>query len=128
MLSILRPIHMVLIALLVVLQAQLWFGRGSLPDVMRLQQQLKEQKQNNQAAQLANERLGAELHDLKDGLEMVEERARAEIGMVKPNEIFVQIAPYNIIPCTCATDSCRPRLTVSIYESRHTRRTRYGKN
>ena len=36
--------------------------------------------------------LGAELHDLKDGLEMVEERARAEIGMVKPNKIFVQIA------------------------------------
>ena len=93
MLSILRPIHMVLIALLLVLQAQLWFGRGSLPDVMRLRQQLKEQKQHNQAAQLANERLGAELHDLKDGLEMVEERARAEIGMVKPNEIFVQIAP-----------------------------------
>ena len=92
MLSILRPIHIILIALLVVLQAQLWFGRGSLPDVMRLRQQLKEQKQHNQAAQLANERLGAELNDLKDGLEMVEERARAEIGMVKPNEIFVQIA------------------------------------
>ena len=92
MLSILRPIHMILIALLVVLQAQLWFGRGSLPDVMRLRQQLKEQKQQNQAAQLANERLGAELDDLKNGLEMVEERARAEIGMVKPNEIFVQIA------------------------------------
>jgi cell division protein FtsB len=93
MFTILRPIHMVLIALLVVLQAQLWFGRGSLPDVMRLRQQLKEQKQHNQAAQLANERLGAELNDLKDGLEMVEERARAEIGMVKPNEIFVQIPP-----------------------------------
>jgi cell division protein FtsB len=93
MLTILRPIHMILTALLVVLQAQLWFGRGSLPDVMRLRQQLKEQKQHNQAAQLANERLGAELNDLKDGLEMVEERARAEIGMVKPNEIFVQIPP-----------------------------------
>jgi cell division protein FtsB len=93
MLTILRPIHMILIALLVVLQAQLWFGRGSLPDVMRLRQQLKEQKQHNQAAQLANERLGAELNDLKDGLEIVEERARAEIGMVKPNEIFVQIPP-----------------------------------
>jgi cell division protein FtsB len=93
MLTILRPIHMILIALLVVLQAQLWFGRGSLPDVMRLRQEIKEQKQHNQAAQLANERLGAELNDLKDGLEMVEERARAEIGMVKPNEIFVQIPP-----------------------------------
>ena len=55
-------------------------------------QQLQEQKAQNAAAQLVNDRLSAELHDLKDGLEMVEERARAEIGMVKPNEIFVQIA------------------------------------
>jgi cell division protein FtsB len=87
-----RPLNLVLIALLLVLQGQLWLGRGSIPDVMRLRQQLKEQKQQNAAAQLANDRLSAELHDLKDGLEMVEERARSEIGMVKPNEIFVQIA------------------------------------
>ncbi len=88
----LRPLHLVLIGLLLVLQAQLWFGRGSVPDVMRQRQALKEQKQQNAAAQLANDRLAAELHDLKDGLEMVEERARSEIGMVKPNEVFVQIA------------------------------------
>jgi len=88
----LRPLHLVLIALLLVLQGQLWFGRGSLPDVLRLRQQLSEQNQQNAAARLANDRLRAELHDLKDGLEMVEERARSEIGMVKPNEIFVQIA------------------------------------
>lgn len=88
----LRPLHLVLIALLLVLQGQLWFGRGSIPEVMRQRQALKEQKQQNAAAQLANDRLAAELHDLKDGLEMVEERARSEIGMVKPNEVFVQIA------------------------------------
>jgi cell division protein FtsB len=88
----LRPLHLVLIALLLVLQGQLWFGRGSLPDVIRLREVLKDQKQQNAAAQLANDRLSAELHDLKDGLEMIEERARSEIGMVKPNEVFVQIA------------------------------------
>jgi cell division protein FtsB len=88
----LRPLHLVLIVLLLVLQGQLWFGRGSLPDVIRLREVLKEQKQQNAAAQLANDRLSAELYDLKDGLEMVEERARSEIGMVKPNEVFVQIA------------------------------------
>jgi cell division protein FtsB len=88
----LRPLHLVLIALLLVLQGQLWIGRGSLPDVIRLREVLKEQKQKNAASRLANDRLSAELHDLKDGLEMVEERARSEIGMVKPNEIFVQIA------------------------------------
>ncbi|PQA84156.1 cell division protein FtsB [Limnohabitans sp. TS-CS-82] len=88
----LRPLHLVLLALLLVLQGQLWLGRGSVPDVMRLRQVLKDQKQQNAASRLANDRLSAELHDLKDGLEMVEERARSEIGMVKPNEIFVQIA------------------------------------
>ena len=88
----LRPLHLVLIALLLVLQGQLWFGRGSLPDVIRLREVLKDQKQQNAAAQLANDRLSAELHDLKDGLEMIEERARSEIGMVKSNEVFVQIA------------------------------------
>ena len=88
----LRPLHIVLIVLLLALQGQLWFGRGSIPDVWRLRQQLQEQKAQNAADQLANDRLGAELHDLKDGLEMVEERARAEIGMVKPNEIFIQMS------------------------------------
>jgi cell division protein FtsB len=88
----LRPLHLLLVALLLVLQGQLWIGRGSLPDVIRLREVLKEQKQKNAASRLANDRLSAELHDLKDGLEMVEERARSEIGMVKPNEIFVQIA------------------------------------
>ena len=88
----LRPLQIVLIVLLLVLQGQLWFGRGSIPDVWRLRQQLQEQKAQNAADQQANDRLSAELHDLKDGLEMVEERARAEIGMVKPNEIFIQMA------------------------------------
>ena len=88
----LRPLHLILLALLLVLQGQLWLGRGSVPDVMRLRQVLKDQKQQNAASRLANDRLSAELHDLKDGLEMVEVRARSEIGMVKPNEIFVQIA------------------------------------
>jgi cell division protein FtsB len=88
----LRPLNLVLIALLLILQGQLWLGRGSIPNVMRLRQQLQDQKDQNAAAQLANARLEAELHDLKDGLEMVEERARSEVGMVKPNEIFVQIA------------------------------------
>ena len=81
-----------LIALLVVLHAQLWFGRGSVPNVAKLQDQLQAQKLSNQQAALFNERLSAEINDLQDGLEMVEERARAELGMVKANEIYVQIA------------------------------------
>lgn len=81
-----------LIALLVVLHAQLWFGRGSVPNVAQLQAHLQAQKFSNQQAALFNERLSAEINDLEEGLEMVEERARAELGMVKANEIYVQIA------------------------------------
>ena len=72
-------------------RSQLWIGRGSIPDVMRQQQQLALQRQENLQAQLANQRLLAELRDLREGKEMIEERARREVGMVKSNEIFVQL-------------------------------------
>ncbi|MFZ4481127.1 MAG: FtsB family cell division protein [Rhodoferax sp.] len=81
----------VLIALIAILQAQLWFGRGSVPAVARLTEQLRTQNQQNQQAQLANDQLAAEVRDLKEGLDMVEEKARRELGMVKPNEIYVHI-------------------------------------
>ena len=87
-----RVVPAALIALLVILHAQLWFGRGSLPSVARMTEQLNAQNQQNQQALLANNRLAAEVRDLKEGLEMVEEKARLELGMVKPNEIYVQIA------------------------------------
>jgi len=82
----------ILLLLLAVLQWQLWNGRGSVRDVVQLRTKLADQKEANAKAALTNERLTSEVNDLKDGLEMVEERARAELGMVKPNEVFVQIA------------------------------------
>lgn len=88
-----RIVPAVLVALLVVLHAQLWFGRGSLPDVSRLAERLAVQRAANTQAQLANDRLAAEVRDLQEGLEMVEEKARLELGMVRPNEIFVQLVP-----------------------------------
>jgi len=87
-----RLVAALLIGLLAVVQAQLWLGRGSVGDVARMQQKLEEQKAHNAAAQQANERLAAEVRDLQEGLEMVEEKARAELGMVRPNEVLVQIA------------------------------------
>ncbi len=83
----------VLIALLVVVQAQLWFGSGGRPYVVALEQQLAQQQFVNASARTRNERIAAEVGDLKEGLEMVEERARGELGMIKPNEVFVQILP-----------------------------------
>jgi cell division protein FtsB len=81
-----------LMALLVILQGQLWFGRGSVPNVSALQAQLTDQKRKNVLASQANERLSAEISDLREGLEIVEEKARAELGMVRIDEIYVQIA------------------------------------
>ncbi len=87
-----RIVPAALIALLVILHAQLWFGRGSVPNVAKLVNQLEAQKHSNTVAAVANERLAAEINDLKEGLEIVEEKARSELGMVKANEIYVQIA------------------------------------
>ena len=87
-----RLVAALLVFLLLVLHAQLWFGRGSVGDVAQMQRKLEDQKAKNALAQQTNERLAAEVRDLQEGLEMVEEKARMELGMVKPNEIFVQIA------------------------------------
>jgi len=86
-----RFVPAVLITLLVVLHAQLWFGRGSMPKVAGMAVELEALKLRNVQAQQVNDRLAAEVQDLKEGLEMVEEKARQELGMVKPNEIYVQI-------------------------------------
>jgi cell division protein FtsB len=79
-----------LTVVLVWFQAQLWIGRGSLPDVWRMQSQLNGLTQEINRVTQANVKLKAEVKDLKDGLDMVEERARAELGMIKPNEVLVQ--------------------------------------
>ena len=88
-----RVVPVILLALLAVLHGQLWFGRGSISEVTRLQQKLETLRVHNLQEQQANDQLSAEVRDLKEGLEMVEERARFELGMVKSNEIFVHILP-----------------------------------
>ena len=87
-----RLVPILLIGLLVALHAQLWVGRGSIPVVKELDAKLSDQVAKKKEATRANERIASEVRDLKEGLAMVEERARFELGMVKPNEIFVQIA------------------------------------
>jgi len=86
-----RIVPIVLIVLLLALQYQLWVGRGSIPDVRRQSEDLAKLREANARAAQANDRLESEVRDLQEGLEMVEERARTELGMVKPNEVFVQI-------------------------------------
>jgi cell division protein FtsB len=80
-----------LIALLLVLQGQIWLGKGGVPTVIELENKIKAQNELNAKAKRINDQLNSEVSDLKEGLNTVEERARHELGMVKANEIFVQI-------------------------------------
>ena len=86
-----RFVPAILVALLVLFHAQLWTGRGSIANVHEMAQRLTEQLAKNTLRQASNDQLAAEVKDLQEGLEMVEEKARSELGMVKPNEMFVQI-------------------------------------
>ncbi len=88
-----RWITLGLAALLFLVHAELWFGKGGVPRMVELQRKLTAQKSTNELAKHRNEQLAAEVSDLKEGLEMVEEKARFELGMIKPDEIFVQLSP-----------------------------------
>ena len=87
-----RLVTLALLALLALVHADLWFGKGGVPRVMELSGQLRDQKEVHAAAKHRNAQLLAEVSDLKEGLEMVEEKARFDLGMVKPDEIFVQLS------------------------------------
>lgn len=97
-----RTIHYVLLGLLLILQYPLWFGNGSAVAAWRLNQQVEAQKTENRRLAERNQALIAEVIDLKHGLDAIEERARAELGMVKQGETFFQVVEppevYNAHP------------------------------
>ena len=81
----------VLLFLLLLLQGQLWFGQGSLPDLWRLKRAVDAQQEENRGLEERNTALNAEVRDLKSGLEAIEERARTELGMIRDGETFYQV-------------------------------------
>lgn len=87
-----RVVCVTLLVLLAAIHAQLWLGNGSMAYVHELQQQIKDQYAANALEKSENDRLQSEVNDLKDGLSTVEEKARYELGMVKPNEIYIQVS------------------------------------
>ena len=86
-----RYLFLVLLVLLLVLQYRLWIGDGSFADVWHLRQDLAGQQAENDRLRERNAALDAEVKDLKQGLEAIEERAREELGMIKEDEVFYQI-------------------------------------
>ncbi len=81
----------VLVALIVLLQYPLWLGKGGWLRVWDMDRQLQAQREINQKLEQRNAALDAEVRDLKNGYDAIEERARYELGLVKDGEVFVQV-------------------------------------
>jgi cell division protein FtsB len=86
-----RALTLALAALLLAIQYPLWLGKGGWARVWDYDRQLGAQRAKNDALQARNAALDAEVRDLKQGLEAVEERARFELGMVRHDEVFFQM-------------------------------------
>lgn len=87
-----RLFTLALLALLVLIQWPLWLGKGGWLRVWEIDRQLAAQQQANARLLARNRALAGEVQDLKQGTGAIEERARYELGMMRPDEIFVQIA------------------------------------
>ena len=88
-----RSLLAILIVALVLLQAKLWLGEGGYSDVQRLRERVAEQERENVALRERNQTLRAEVEDLREGLDAVEERARSELGMIREDEEFYLVVP-----------------------------------
>ena len=99
---------LVLALLLAALQAKLWYGSGGQREVAALKAQVALQTAENRKLQARNDALAAEVADLKAGGEAVEERARSELGMVKPGETFYRVIDGAQVPATPAVAPAAP--------------------
>lgn len=86
-----KPLIVALLVLLGFLQYKLWLGEGSLAEIWRTHQAIETQMQENTTLKERNAALDAEVKDLKHGLDAIEERARAELGMIKKDETFYRV-------------------------------------
>lgn len=86
-----RVLLILLLTLLSGLQYRMWFGEANLLELSSLRTAIQEQNAQNDKLLLRNHQLEAEVKDLRKGLVAIEERARSELGMVKPNETFYQL-------------------------------------
>ena len=86
-----RFLPILLVALIVALQYPLWLGKGSWLRVWDVDRQLTAQQETNAKLHARNSAMDAEVRDLKQGYDAIEERARSELGMIKRDEVFVQV-------------------------------------
>ena len=86
-----RWLAVALVSLLVLLQYPLWLGKGGWLRVWSVDRQLLQEKADNRELEIRNAGLDAEVRDLKQGYDAIEERARHDLGMIREDEVFVQI-------------------------------------
>lgn len=80
----------ILAVLLLLLQYPLWFGKGGWWHMQKAQTEVQSLREHNETLEKRNANMAADVKDLKSGYEAIEERARFELGLVKPGEVFVQ--------------------------------------
>ncbi len=88
-----KTLALVLAGLLLGLQYPLWIGKGSWTKVWELERVLAQSREANAKLKARNDALDADVRDLKEGMEAIEERARLELGMIRKDEVFYQIVP-----------------------------------
>ncbi|XBS70609.1 cell division protein FtsB [Acerihabitans sp. KWT182] len=84
---------LLLLVLLGWLQYSLWLGKNGVHDLVRVQDDVSVQQGSNAKLKARNDQLFAEIDDLNDGQEAIEERSRNELGMIKPGETFYRLVP-----------------------------------
>ena len=88
-----KVVAAILFILLIVLQAKLWFGTHGVFQLWSMQDDIEEIKQKNNELSKRNEQLHAEVIELKEGKEALEERARSQLGFIKDGEVFYRVVP-----------------------------------
>lgn len=100
-----------LVAMIVLMQYPLWLGKGGWLSAYDLDNKVTAQKQANRQAQACNAELDAEVRDLKQGTEAIEERARGELGMVKPGKVFFYVLSDKQPPDSLPASAVSPTAT-----------------
>ena len=88
-----KTLALILSGLVIALQYPLWVGKGSWTKVWELERALEQGREGNAKLRARNDALDAEVRDLKEGMEAIEEHARLELGMIRKDEVFYQLVP-----------------------------------
>jgi cell division protein FtsB len=111
----LKWLALILIALLIGLQIKLWIGDGGMRDLRTIRERVSEQQAENARLKQRNDALHADVEDLKHGQDAVEARARSQLGLIKPGEVFYQVvtgpapaASVAPVPATGSTSAADP--------------------